>query len=361
MRSTTIRDVAAAASVSIATVSRALSSPELVAPATRDRVRSVARELGYHSSRSGRFASADARTIALLVPDLENPFFGQVAKGVQARARSDGLLVAVCDTDEDPMLERAVLETVVSQVDALILCSPRGPDETILAAAAQLPTALANREVEGLPSVQFDEDRGVTASLRHLVALGHRRIAYAGGPPASWTQRRRSSAVRRFAAHHPECRVLDLGPFQPYLSGGAGAAQQAIDAGVTAVVAFNDLLALGIIGHLTQQGLRVPEDMSVSGIDNVAAATHVRPHLTTVDVPRVQMGRTAVDLVLGAMRRESPPAPQKLPAELIVRDSTAVAPAPVAGAHAPTAVAPAPAAATPTSHAPLPAPPLTST
>lgn len=326
MRSTTIRDVAAAASVSISTVSRALSSPELVAPATRDHVRSVARDLGYRAVRNGRSASAGAQTIALLVPDLENPFFGQVTKGVQARARADGLLVAVCDTDEDATLERAVLDSVVSRVDALILCSPRGTDESLLAAAEHLPTVVANRDIEGLPCVQFDEERGIIATLRHLVSLGHRRIGYAGGPSASWTQGRRAGAVRRFAARHPGVEVRDLGSFQPYLSGGVNAAEKAISSGVTAVVAFNDLLALGIIDHLSQRGIEVPDQMSVSGIDNVAAATYVHPRLTTVDVPRVLMGRTAVDLVLGAMRCEPAPPAQKLPAELIVRDSTTIAP-----------------------------------
>ncbi|MGY5765069.1 LacI family DNA-binding transcriptional regulator [Brachybacterium sp. DNPG3] len=343
MRSTTIRDVAAAAEVSISTVSRVISHPELVAPETHARVLAIARELRYGPAlpeRTGRTGSTGStgRTrpsmLGLVVPDLENPFFGLFAKGVQARARAAGMLVAVSDIEEDGMLERTMLESMADGVDGLILCSPRGDDESILAAARRVPTVIANREVPGIPTVMFDEDRGITSLLGHLLALGHRRIAYAGGPSHSWSHRRRAKAVRRFAEREAGVEVIDLGSFQPYLSGGQGAADQALAESVTAIFAFNDLLALGIIDRLVQRGVRVPEDMSVAGVDNVAAATYVRPHLTTVDVPRIRMGRTAVDLLLTIMRDGAPalasPSPTLspiLPAELIVRDSTAVAPA----------------------------------
>lgn len=329
MRSTTIRDVAAAAEVSISTVSRALAHPELVAPRTREHVLAIAREVRYLPALAPRRSATRPGMIGLVVPDLENPFFGLIAKGVQARARSAELLVVVSDIEEDGMLERTMLDSLAGGVDGLILCSPRGGDETILEVAQRVPTVIANRQVDGLPSVHFDEDRGMTSSLRHLVALGHRRIAYAGGPLQSWTHRRRAEAVRRVAEQESGVELVDLGSFQPYLSGGHGAADQAIAAGVTAVVAFNDLLALGILDRLAQRGVSVPTQMSVSGIDNVAASTYVRPHLTTVDVPRVRMGRTAVDLLLAAMHDEAPATSPILPAELIVRDSTTVAPAPV--------------------------------
>lgn len=337
MPETTIRDVAAAAKVSISTVSRALSKPDLVAADTREHVRTVARELGYRPALAEPAPVARPGTIGLVVPDLENPFFGLIAKGVQARARSEGLLVVIADIEEDAMIERTMLETLATGVDGLILCSPRGTDETIRDIAGRLPTVLANRQVDGLPAVLFDEEHGMTSSLRHLVALGHRRIAYAGGPRVSWTHRRRAEGVRRFAERESGLEVLDLGSFLPYLRGGHGAADQAIAGGVTAVVAFNDLLALGIIDRLIQRGVRVPTDMSVSGIDNVAASTYARPHLTTVDASRVRMGRAAVDLLVGAMGSEPAPVPQILPAELIVRDSTAVAPTSVSAVSAPTA------------------------
>lgn len=326
MRSTTIRDVAAAAEVSISTVSRTMSHPELVAPETREHVLSIARDLRYRPALPGRAERTRPSMLGLVVPDLENPFFGLIAKGVQARARAAGMLVVVSDIEEDGMLERTMLESMAEGVDGLILCSPRGDDESILAVARRVPTVITNREVAGIPTVMFDEDRGMTSSLRHLLALGHRRIAYAGGPTHSWTHRRRTRAVHRFGEQEEGVEVIDLGSFQPYLSGGQGAADQALAESVTAIVAFNDLLALGIIDRLVQRGIRVPEDISVAGVDNVAAATYVRPHLTTVDVPRIRMGRTAVDLLLTTMRDGAPALSPILPAELIVRDSTAVAP-----------------------------------
>lgn len=326
MRSTTIRDVAAAADVSISTVSRAMSHPELVAPRTLEHVLAIARDLRYRPALSEPSDRRRPGMLGLVVPDLENPFFGLIAKGVQARARAVGMLVVVSDIEEDGMLERTMLESMADGVDGMILCSPRGDDDSVLSIARRLPTVIANREVEGIPAVTFDEDRGMTSSLRHLVALGHRRIAYAGGPSHSWTHRRRALAVHRFAEQEGDVDVIDLGSFQPYLSGGQGAADQALAESVTAIVAFNDLLALGIMDRLVQRGVRVPEDISVSGVDNVAASTYVRPHLTTVDVPRVRMGRTAVDLLLSTMRDGVPAPSPILPAELIVRDSTAVAP-----------------------------------
>lgn len=338
MPSPTIRDVAAAAQVSISTVSRALSNPGLVAAETREHVRRTARELGYRPAPTGAVAGARTGTIGLFVPDLENPFFGLVAKGVQARARSEDLLVVMTDTEEDALIERTMLETVAGKVDGLILCSPRGTDETIRDIAGRVPTVIANRHIDGLPAVMFDEEHGMVSSLRHLVSLGHRRIAYAGGPQASWTHRRRAEAIHRFAEQTGEIELVDLGSFPPYLRSGHGAADQAIGSGVTAVVAFNDLLALGIIDRLIQRGVRVPADLSVSAFDNVAAATYVRPHLTTVNASRVPMGRAAVDLLIGAMRLDRVPVPQTLPTELIVRDSTAPAPTtPAPTTPAPTA------------------------
>lgn len=319
----TIREVAAAAEVSIATVSRALSNPDLVAPHTRDRVLGVTRELGYRSRSTARPQSPV--TLGLVVPDIENPFFGQVAKGVQARARAAGCLVVVCDVEEDPVIERAVLEQVADGVDGLILCSPRGTDGDVRRSVGDLPTVVANRRIDGFPAVLADEAHGMRSVMRHLVALGHRRIAYAGGPQISWSNGRRSEAVHTISAEEA-VEVVDLGSFAPYLRGGLGAADQAIAADVTAVVCFNDLLALGVLDRLIQRGVRVPEEMSVSGIDNVDASTYVRPQLTTVDSARLRMGRTSVDLLLDILRGDEPASPQLLPTELIVRDSTGPVP-----------------------------------
>jgi DNA-binding LacI/PurR family transcriptional regulator len=164
--------------------------------------------------------------------------------------------------------------------------------------------------------------------MNHLVALGHRRIAYAAGPLRSWSNQERSSAFAEFAATDDGLELIELGNFPPYFSGGVHAGDLAIASGATAVVAYNDIMALGLIDRLRQRGLTAPGDMSVTGFDNVAVSTFVWPNLTTVDLPRVQMGRMSVDALL-EMVEGSPPSTSaasaiELPVTLVVRQSSGV-------------------------------------
>lgn len=325
----TIRDVAREARVSISTVSRALASPELVAESTRFHVQEVAQRMGYRPNRNARgLITGRSGSIGLVVPDLENPFFGSVAKGVQARARAAGYTVFVADTDEDPAVETEIVHSLIKQVDGVVLCSARTTDDEIERLAAETPLVLANRFHEGIPSVSFDNASGVRTVVRHLAALGHRRIAYAGGPERSWTNRERVRAFLALAENEPELDLVELGNFPPFFSGGIQAGDLAIASGATAVVAYNDIMALGLIDRLRQRGLTAPHDMSVAGFDNVAVSTFVWPTLTTVDLPRVQLGRMSFDLVLELILGSAAMAktPIQLPVELVVRQSTGVVP-----------------------------------
>jgi len=326
----TIRDVAREAGVSISTVSRALAAPARVAEPTRSLVQATAARLGYRPNRNARgLITGRSGSIGLVVPDLENPFFGSVCKGVQARARAAGYSVFVADTDEDPTAEAEIVRGLVKQVDGVILCSPRTSDEEVLALATETPLVLANRSLDGVPSIIFDNQAATRVVLRHLVALGHSSIAYAGGPARSWSNGERLGGFTRFADGGAGLELIDLGNFPPNFSGGVQAADLALASGATAVVAFNDLMALGLIDRLRQRGLSTPDDMSVTGFDNVAVATFVRPNLTTVDLPRVRMGRMSVDALLDAVSNGStaaPPAVQQLGVELVVRQSSGVPP-----------------------------------
>ncbi|AYF98393.1 LacI family DNA-binding transcriptional regulator [Protaetiibacter intestinalis] len=338
----TIRDVAKATGVSISTVSRALATPEQVAEPTRLLVQQAAREMGYRPNRAARgLITGRTACIGLVVPDLENPFFGSIGKGVQDRARSAGYAVFIGDSGEDPTLEAEVVRSIAKQVDGVILCSARGTDETILELAGDTPVVLVNRSIEGLESINFDNAAGLRAIMQHLVALGHTTIAYAAGPANSWSSRRRTEAFRAFGEAAPALTLVELGDFPPVFDGGVRAADLAIASGATAVVAYNDLMALGLIDRLRQRGMRAPDDMSIASFDNVAVSAMVWPKLTTVDFPRVQMGRacvdTLLDLVLG--RPHAAPRTPELPVELVVRQSTGVAPASAAirGADIPAA------------------------
>jgi DNA-binding LacI/PurR family transcriptional regulator len=324
----TIRDVAREAGVSISTVSRALAAPEQVAEPTRLHVQATAARMGYRPNRNARsLITGRSGSIGLVVPDLENPFFGSVCKGVQARARAAGYTVFVADTDEDPTVEAEIVRSLIKQVDGVILCSPRTTDEEIAQLSTETPLVLANRQLDGVPSIIFDNGGGVDVVLRHLVALGHRRIAYAGGPLKSWSNTQRNKAFLRFAADRSDLELMELGNFPPFFSGGVQAADLAVASGATAVVAFNDIMALGLIDRLRQRGLSTPDDLSVTGFDNVAVSTYVRPNLTTVDMPRVQMGRMSVDALLDSVLERAGASGQRvqeLAGELVIRQSSGV-------------------------------------
>lgn len=325
----TIRDVARAAGVSISTVSRALSSPEQVALETRLRVEDAARTLSYRPNRAARgLITGRTGSIGLVVPDLENPFFGSICKGVQSRARSLGYAVFIADTDEDPAVETEVVRGLVKQVDGLILCSARGSDEALERLAQESRVVLVNRRVADLPSLTFDNPGAVRAVLSHLAALGHRRVAYAAGPKSSWSNTQRAEALRAFGAELGDLELLELGSFAPFFDGGVQAADLGIASGATALMAFNDLMAMGMLTRLRQRGVRVPQDISVTGFDDVPISSLSFPTLTTVGCARVQMGRASVDLLMNeVLGRSGDAGPlRELPVNLVVRDSTGVAP-----------------------------------
>ncbi|HEX8510240.1 MAG TPA: LacI family DNA-binding transcriptional regulator [Propionibacteriaceae bacterium] len=333
----TIRDVASAAGVSISTVSRALSAPEQVAEETLLRVQHQARVLGYRPNRAARgLITGHSGNLGLVVPDLENPFFGSICKGVQERARSRGYAVFIADSDEDPRLEAEVVRSLTKQVDGLVLCSSRCTDTELEQLAADCRMVLVNRRSSGILSISFDNGDAVRSVLRHLVALGHRRIAYAAGPVTSWSNRERSGAFLEFDAETADVELVELGSFPPVFSGGVQAADLAIASGATAVLAFNDLVAVGVLDRLRQRGVQVPRDISVTGFDDVPMATLSTPSLTTVSFPRLQMGRACVDIlldsVLGRPADGHPVADMAV--ELVIRESTGVVSRP-AGARDP--------------------------
>ncbi|MFC8598003.1 LacI family DNA-binding transcriptional regulator [Isoptericola sp. NPDC057191] len=318
----TLRDVARAAGVSLATASRALSDAPHVSPANREQVALAAASLGYRPHPAARaLTTGSTGTLGLVVPDLANPFFAAVAKGVQARAHETGRDVLVADTDEDVTAEPDIITRLGDRVDGLVLCSPRLPAEALgallAAPAADGRVALVNRETPFAPSVSFDLSDGVRQAVDHLRALGHTTVAYVGGPAGSWSDGERRQALAEVA-------VVDLGSFRPTHGGGVQAADLALAAGATAVLCFNDLVALGVLARLHARGVATPADVSVVGFDDVPAASLVTPALTTVAVPLARAGREAVDLLAGAARGgDVVPERRRLPVELVVRASTA--------------------------------------
>lgn len=315
----TLADVARRAGVSPSTVSRALNGTAPLSASTVGRVRRAVDELGYAPHRSARhLAGGRTGAIAVVVPDLTNPFFAAIARGAQHRAHSSGELTVIADSDDRPAAELELIARLSPDVDGLVVCSPTAPAGRLDDALGSRPAVLVNRPVRGRASVVADQHAAVRLAHEHLRDLGHERIAYVRGPAGKWTSSTRDAEAVRLG--------LDLvGPVAPTFAGGSRAADQ-LPGATTGVIAHNDLVAVGLIDALLRAGRRVPEDVSVVGCDDVELASLVRPALTTVTMPLGELGRSAVDLlaeqIAGGEDGSVVMPPPVLPVSLTVRDST---------------------------------------
>jgi DNA-binding LacI/PurR family transcriptional regulator len=327
----TIHDVAQQARVSVSTVSRAFTAPEMVSTDTRTRVLHVADEVGYRPNRAARgLITGKTANIGLIVPDLGNPFFPAVLKGAQARALQADHAVFLADTDEDPDLEVNLILAMAKQVDGIVLCSSRMSDRQLKRVLSTTSLTFVNRKVGGSPTVLIDSADGMRQAVEHLAALGHRRVAYLNGPRTSWSNRERRRGMRA-AARTSGVDLVELGPFAPRFEAGMQAADLVLAADVTAVLAYNDLIALGVLNRLADRGVAVPDELSVVGFDDIPFAAMCTPPLTTVFTPKELTGRTAVELLLDWLDKKSlghtGGIQRTLGTQLIVRSSTAPPPA----------------------------------
>jgi LacI family transcriptional regulator len=318
----TISQVAAKAGVSRATVSRAFTRPEMLSAETVQSVIEVADELGYvpnHTARAlstGRYAN-----VALIVPDIANPFFPPLILAAQTEADRFDFCIFLGNTGEDPRQEDKLVGRFSGQVEGLILASSRLSEERIRRHAERRPLVLINRDVSGIPRVLIDSGVGVSEAVRHLAALGHRKIAYVSGPPSSWSNRQRRSAVRRTAAALG-IEVTNIPSPMPTHEAGRAATQRILASGATATIAFDDLLAQGILAGLAAAGIAVPRAFSVVGCDDVLGAT-TYPPLTTVSNRSNEAGRVAISLLMEALKTHAlHDARQVLETHLVVRETT---------------------------------------
>jgi LacI family transcriptional regulator len=322
----TIRDVAQASGVHISTVSRTFSAPHLVNAETRSRVLATAESLGYRPNRAARaLITGRTHNLGLIVADIANPFFPPMIKAAEGQARLRDHHIFVADTNEDALVEEDLVRALAKQVDGVLLCSPRMSNSLIEQLSREVPLVVVNRLVAGLPCVVMDVAQGARRAIEHLVGLGHRDLALLGGPRGSWTNREiRKAAIA--AARTADTDLTVISPNPPTEDGGLGAAEHVVRAGVSAVLAYNDLMAIGLIEGLDALGASVPADVSVVGIDDIALSRRTRPKLTTVANPTSAAGRAAVDMLLqhGDDRRTT--AQITLQTELIVRDSTGPGP-----------------------------------
>ncbi len=324
-RPVTLRDVAREAGVAVSTVSRALSSPDRVSAQTRERVQAVAGRLGYRPNRLAQaLHTGRTRMLAVLVPDITNPHNFGLVRGAEAQARAGGSTLIIADTQGGPELETAHLDRLASAVDGFVLAASRLTDAELQAVAARSPLVLFNRRVEGLASLVTDSADGSRQIVEHLAALGHRSLAYLAGPSGAWSDTQRWRALSRHA-DAAGIRIVRCGPFPPTLDGGPAAADVGLATGATALVAFNDLLAIGVLRRLAERGVAVPRQVSVVGYDDIFGADFCSPTLTTMAGPVDEAGRMLVDL----LQEGRDPAPEiTLPTHLRIRGSTGQAPGP---------------------------------
>jgi DNA-binding LacI/PurR family transcriptional regulator len=315
-----IEDVAREAQVSKSTVSRVFAHPEIVNEVTKEHVLAAARELGYRPRR-GPGARQLLGTIGLVVPDVGTPFFQMLMAGASAEAESHRCTLFVSNGGASRRTEFPVVRSLEQHVDGVILASSQLRDEDILELQTRVPVVAVNREVDGVPSVILRSDAGMASAVEHLAALGHRRIAYVAG-----SKRVRATGERREALLSTAGRlgvdVLELGPFDEAFDAGVSAADLVLAAGCTATIAFNDVLALGVIARANDVGVVVGRDLSVIGFDGLWFGIIASPPLTTVAAPAAQAGSAAARELLHIVNGAGPSSSQELQGELIVRSST---------------------------------------
>lgn len=302
----TLEEIAKATGFSVPTVSRALTNSTYpVNPTTRQRIVEVAQAMGYKPNLSARSLRTDqTNTIGVIVDDVLSPFVPPIVRGIQDYLKEYDYLSLIVNSDWDPELEQDAINTLVSRpVDGLIFVeySHRAVNETL--EQSQKPYVFVHRlfgsSVKN--SVVPDERYGAALAVKHLIALGHRRIAYINGP-AGWhtAQRRLASYKDELVAHGLEVDPALLQPGDWEFEGGYKATRNLLSLAElpTAIFAANDLMALGTIYALQDAGLNVPKDVAVVGYDNRDFAKVFRPKITTVSMPVYEMGQTAAELLL---------------------------------------------------------------
>jgi LacI family transcriptional regulator len=362
-RPATLRDVATAAGVHPATASRALN-PEtriLVSEDTARRVIAAAERLGYRPNPVARsLRTRRSHTVGVLIPDLNNPLFPPIVRGLEDKLSAAGYVALLGNTDADASRERVLFEQMRARhVDGFVLATATLHDRLLAeAAAAEVPVVLMNRLAQdySFPSVSVDNEQGARMAVTHLARLGHTRIAHIAGPQEASTGVSRLRGFRDgMASHGLEVDENLIGYAGRYtVEEGARCCRELLArrGEFTAVAAANDMLAIGCYAALDESGLRCPEDISVIGFNDMPFIDRLRPPLTTVRFPHYQLGTEAAQLLLERINGgEGPVKILYLAPELVVRGSTAQRPAPAQGDAGQTASPPVPLSSAPSRRA----------
>lgn len=323
-REPTLRDVARLVGVSTRTVSRVVNGEGGFSVATEERVQAAIDELGYRPNLLARgLISGRTGTIGLIGGEMRDPFFPELADGVQRAAADLGLTMFFASTDNDPERQRSVLDSLMSHaVDGVILFPAVGTDDQLRSFASQgLSLVTVDHVVSDAPigSVSSDISGGAQVAVQHLRSSGRRRIAFIGNDLSRRGRRRRGYA---------EALAPDATPIEEFdaanTEGGMAATRRLLQraSDVDALFAYNDLMALGALRVLAEAGRQIPEEIAVVGFDDIAVSAVVRPSLTTIHLDREALGHQALQQLRRLINGEAQAEPIVLPVELVVREST---------------------------------------
>lgn len=326
-----IRDVADAAAVSVATVSRALNTPERVTPELRQRVREAAQRLGYLAHGAARaLASRRSGAMGAVFPTLDNPIFAACMDAFQRRLDEHGYSLLVTSAGYDAGREARGLRTLLQRgVDGILLVGAEHEPETWALLPSGLPVAVTwTHRAEGLAPacIGFDNRAAAARMARHLLGLGHRRIAMIAG-----MTRGNDRAAARVLGVQDALAEAGIALRAPLLAErsysvaeghAAMASLLALPEAPTAVICGNDHLAFGAVAAAHDHGLHVPGDVSITGFDDLDFLAHANPPITTVHVPAAEMGRRAADHLVALAAGEAPPLPAELEAPIVLRGTT---------------------------------------
>jgi len=307
VKKATIYSIAESLGVSASTVSRAFSRPDLVKGSVREEILETARAMGYTPNRAARgLATGRTGLFGVIVSDITNPFFPPLVRAIQHAAAARDAEVLLIDTGGAPRAENELANKIKAQVDGLIIASPRMESSVLRQIAQSVPTVVINRVVRGISHVVCDNTAALARAAEQLHQGGHRSFGLVQGPSEAWAAIQRSRAIQQWAEAQPEVDLFALPPGAATFERGRDAAAEIVDMGATAVFAFDDLVAAGVVAGLNEAGEQVPRDRSIVGCDDVLLARTMTPALTTVTAPMADLGAEAVRLISEVLEGATP-------------------------------------------------------
>lgn len=325
----TMEDIAREAGVSTMTVSRVLNNKGETSADTRERIYRIANELDYRPSRIARsLATQQSYTLGLIVPDIANPYFAELASGAEKIAWEQGYNVLLCNTQENAEREQDVLRLLEeTQVDGVLLCATRLPDDVLLPLLEKhRAVVLLNREIdsEAVGMVNVQDDYGAQIAVQHLIQRGRQQIGFLAGPPNSQSARLRARGFLRAhaAAQRPTHNLPQL-DCAPDSRGGHTAARRLLEQhpALDALFCYNDLVAVGALQACREMGKRVPQDIAIVGCDDIPLASLVWPPLTSVRADVHHLGELALHMLIKCVQGKQPQPQIRIKPQLVIRES----------------------------------------